>query len=528
MDLKALWEERQQDKVFKERDQAYKLFDHYYHARDPEDAGKPQLTYRPYLVDGVQSGSEDSKFVINQVRRTNNHFASMFARAPKTWVLPFDEDQTSVDSADIWTAHLDSVFRRSKLGMQQPRQSFWLSNRGDACWGVDWDGNGEGGEVLVRCFDPAWCYPAFSDMDLGGVENILITFQVHPRWAKEHYKIAVKEDEMARVFIFWNASERIVQVNDREVKDFHRQHDLGFCPFRWVFGGPDGSMAQADCREIPPLQDLFNENLLLALDSIRKTVDPAYYAVGLKPGTYTPQAGQVMPLPDGASVGQFPTGGDAHMILGVMNQLEGYITGISGISPISATGQAHGSIVTGSAVRHQVEAAESRAETRKTALEAAYAQIGGMILRITERKLSEIEIPVRVRTKLERVKGDAVGGWYECEAQYGGYFSLPVDQRVRAAMEGLGRLWDDRFALTLADVPGVVPGDMTSRLRDYQLRQATATGQAQALGQMAAQEAQQAAGGQLPGMQQQGGAPPQPQQGPPKPSPQQLQQAIGG
>jgi hypothetical protein len=60
---------------------------------------------------------------------------------------------------------------------------------------------------------------------------------------------------------------------------------------------------------------------------------------------------------------------------------------------------------------------------------------------------------------------------------------METTSRIRVAMEGLGRIWDDAFAITAMDLPGVNPEEMVERLKQYQIRQAQTVAEAQKAGQ---------------------------------------------
>jgi hypothetical protein len=496
MDLRELYEKRRGLTHFKERDLAVKVFENYYHSRDPQKPGIPQITYRPYNVDNINvSNQSEHRYAVNLSRRVVGYFSSMFAHPPRTWKSPLGGDIKTADRHTLWLAH---VFQQSRLLTLQPRQSHWLSMRGDCVYAVDWDAK----RVFVRTYDPAWCYPTFSNLDMGKVEDMLICFQVPSEWANRHYG-SHSQDESCHVFIYWDDRICRTQVGLEPIHDLDREHHLGFCPFRWVFGSPDGSLAEADIRDVPSLQDLYNENLLLAMDSIRKTVDPAYWGAGLK-GNIQPEPGVVIGLPnEQATINQFPTGGDPHMIMGVMEMLNSNIEATSGISPISSTGRAQGSIVTGSAVRHQVEAIESRAEARRAAFEDCYAQLGAMCFQVLEKIFPKKEQTFPIKGGEDAIRGSEIEGWYDCYAQYGEYFNVPPEQRIQLALQGLGRIYDDKMAIRLAGLPDVTPEEMAARIDDYQTRQGAITGKAQAYAQLAAQQAQQ----QQPPPEQLGGQP---------------------
>lgn len=499
--------------LFKERDVAYQVFENYYMSRDPNKPGIPQITYRPYLIDAVNTSSADNhRYAVNLSRGVVAYFSSAFARPPRLWKTVQGDDQKT---ADLQTAWLKAVFKHSRMGTLQPRQAHWLSLRGDAVYGVDWDEKDK--QVLVRTFDPAWCYPQFSALDLGAVEDMLIATKVSAEWAKSTYGYTTGKDSVM-LFIYWTAQDRMVQIEETVIEDQARHHGLGFCPFRWVFGSADGAFAQADVRDLASLQDLYNENLLLAMDSVRKGVDPAYWGTGIK-GNLQPTPGEVLGIPnDNAKIQRFETGGDPQITMAVMSMLSDTIHQISGMSPISAQGRAGGSIVTGTAVRNQVEAMETRSETRRATLEDAFEQVGEQCFRVLEHifPTKEMTFP-DANGEPQTIKGSDVKKFYDCAARYGDLLGLGARERMQVAMTGLDRIYDDRMAIRLADLPDVTPEEMVNRMTDYKERQAIAIGRGQGLGQVAAQAVSQkppaSASGEPPG------PPPGSQPQPPSPPP---------
>lgn len=513
--LRDIYVRRKGDTTFKERDIAYRVFENYYNARDPKRPGIPQITYRPHLIDDITTSTEDNhRYTVNLHRGVVAYFASTFAKIPRTWKTPLGGDEKLAGEHTRW---LRSVFKNSHMGSLQPRNSHWLSLRGDCVYGVDWDEKDK--RVLIRTYDPAWCYPQFSAIDLGAVENMLIAIEVPAHWAEEKYGVKTPGRETTHLFIYWDDQIMRVDVGETQVESQYREHKLGFCPFRWVFASGDGMLAQADVRDLASLQDLFNENLLLAIDSIRKDVDKAFWGSGLK-GNLQPIAGTVLGLPnDNAKIQEFPTGGDPQVIMAVMNMLGQTVTQVGGMSPISASGQARGSIVTGTAVRNQVEASEARLETRRQVLEDTFIELGSYCFRVLETIFPKVEMTYPGKDGMEQIKGSDVQGWYECGAQYGDILGLAPRERMMVALQGLGHIYDDKMAIRLADLPDAEPEDMVSRIDDYQQRQAITAGRAQGLGQVAAQSVQQKpppeASGEPPGPPQ--SAVPQPPSQPPQP-----------
>lgn len=488
-----MFEQRSGARSFKLRNAAYRLFESCYNSEDI-DSPILDLAYRPNNIDGVQIGQDNDlrKIAVNQVRRVVSHFGSMFSHRPRVYVMPLSEhDSERVDREGDYVEH---VFRTSNLDALHAQQSHFLSLRGDAVFGCDWNPvENTRPRVMVKVYDPRNCYPLFSPHDLGGVEDMLIAMRVHPAWAKATFDLprgAIDEEKQADLFYYWTATELHVQVADYKVKREYREHDLGFCPFRWVFGDPSGLMAQADCREVPKLQEVFNEALLLTLDAVRKQVDPAWWVTGV-PKDITPEPGVANALPENAQVGRWPIEADPNIILTVMSSLEDAIYTTTGVSPISMRGQARGSIVTGPAVRHQVEAADARAEMRKVLLEATYARLGEMVLRVTNHKYPQEMIAFVGQQGLKQQQGKEFARQPVCGASYSDFVSQTTEQRFQIALQGLGRLWDEKYAIgNVLNLPGTSPTEMAGRLRTFQIEQATIAAEAQAAAQHAAQAAQ--------------------------------------
>lgn len=530
-DLKGLFEERSGARSFKMRNAAYKLFESTYNSEDVE---RPilDLAYRPNNVDGVQIGQDENirKIVINQVRRVVAHFSAMFSHRPRIYVMPIQEND--IERVERESDYIDHVLRTSNLDALHAQQSHFLSLRGDAVFGVDWNPvEGSMPRVMVKIYDPRNCYPLFSPHDLGAVEDMLIAMRVHPEWAKTAFQLppgVVDPQKQCELFYYWTANELHVQVEHYAVQRAFRQHDLGFCPFRWVFGDPSGLMAQADCREVPKLQDVYNEALLLTIDAVRKQVDPAWYVTGV-PKDITPEPGVANALPQDASVGRWPIEADPNIILTVMSSLEQAIYTTTGVSPISMEGRAGGSIVTGAAVRHQVEAADSRAETRKVLLEATYARLGEMILKVTNQRYPEELVTYVGRLGVRQVQGKTFVRQAICGANYSDFVSQTPEQRFQIGLQGLGRVWDTEYVVgNVLNLPGTNPKEMASRLKAFQIDQAKIAAEAQAAAQKIAQEAQggqdgSQGGGQALGMPNTLSRPQQPSQ----PSGQGLRRALG-
>jgi hypothetical protein len=470
VNLRDLWNQRKSSTLFKERDAKYLVHDTYYHSKFKGSEGN-QLTYRPYQMDNINYGSDDPSYLINHCRKIVNYFASSFSKRPKWFVIPKSSQEDELKHASELTGDLEKCVRRSRLDSLQPKWSYFLSSRGDAVYGVEV----VNGESYIRMYDPWWCYPSHSPFDLGACLDMLVSFNVTAYWVRQNYDVSLsnkRDEEMVQMFLYWDSKRKFVQFDDVLVGG--SEHGFDRCPFRWTFGGPSGLMGESDVIEIPKLQDLYNENILLAMDSVRKDIDPAYWGSGLK-GDVTPVPGQVANAGPDAKINAFPSGGNPQVILGIADMLSGSMQSMAGVSPISMTGQASGSIVTGSAVRHQVEAGESRLDTRKTFIEDTFRMLGELVL-------SQVET--------ER---------YEVEANYGAFSSIPLQDRIQLALQGEGRLWDDAYAVgTVIDLPGVEAAEMMERIAAYQVRQATVAAQAQIAAQKLSAQSQQQQGPQMP------------------------------
>jgi hypothetical protein len=505
-DLKLLFEERSSASSFKKRNAAYKLLENCYNSETKEGLNL-DLTYRPNNIDGVNMGtdSELAKIAVNQVRRVVSHFSSMFSHRPRIFVFP--EDEKGAEKAEREADYIEYVMRTSNMDALHAQQSHFLALRGDAVFSVDWNPvETTRPRVMVKAYDPRNCFPLFSPHDLGGVEDMLIAMRVNPFWAIKAFDLprnVIDIDKQADLFYYWNASEFQVQIEDHNLSRQAREHGLGFCPFRWVFGDPSGLMAQADCREVPKLQEVFNEALLLTLDAVRKQVDPAWYVTGA-PKDITPEPGYANSLPENANVGKWPIEADPNIIMQVMSSLEDAIYTTTGVSPISMQGQGRGSDRSGAAIRHQVEAVDARAEQRKVLLESTYGRLGEMVLQVTGQLYPQEIIPFMTPKGFQQQAGKNFTRQPLCGAAYSDFVSQTPETRFQIALQGLGRIFDDKYAIgNVLNLPGTDPAQMVAQLRDFQIRQAKVTAEAQVAAQQVAQQAQGDQEGQ-----QQGGAPP--------------------
>jgi hypothetical protein len=508
--LKELFEERSGAPSFKKRNAAYKLFENCYNS-DTKEGLSLDLTYRPNNVDGVSMGydNELNKIAVNQVRRVVSHFGSMFSHRPRVYVIPFDVG--SAKMADAKADYIEHVMKTSNMDALHAQQSHFLALRGDAVFGVDWNPTeGTRPRVTVKVYDPRHCYPLFTPFDLGGVEDMLIAARVNPQWARAAFDLpsgVIDPGKQADLFYYWTATELQVQIEEYNISKAGRSHGLGFCPFRWVFGDPSGLMAQADCREVPKLQEVFNEALLLTLDAVRKQVDPAWYVTGV-PKDVTPEPGVANALPEGASVGRWPIEANPNIIMQVMSSLEEAIYTTTGVSPISMQGIGRGSDRSGAAIRHQVEAVDARTEQRKVLLEAAYAKLGEMVLKVTAQNYPQEMMIYAPRDEkaqgFQQKSGRELGDANPlCGALYSDFVSQTPETRFQIALQGLGRLFDEKYAIgNVLNLPGTDPEQMSARLREYQIKQAKIVAEAQSAAQQIVQQAQeedQQAGGMPPG-----------------------------
>jgi hypothetical protein len=401
------------------------------------------------------------------------------------------------------SAFVNGVFRASNIKGKQPKQAFWLSCRGDCIYGVEWS-EGDKPSIQIKTYDPQFCYPDLDPEDPGGMFDLLITYEVPNSWVKHTFGLDLQNasSKTARLFIYWDRETRIVQVDKFKLPEYNTRHDLGFVPWRWASGNPNGHLAQADIVETPKLQQLMCDTLLLALNAARKRVDKAYWGSGIT-GDVMPKAGHVNVFPNPqAKIEEYPSADPPEMLMGMMQMIQQLATQMAGVSPISMEGVVAGSNITGASVRHQVEAIEARQAVKQVSLESAFAMTGEYALRILEKKFPEDELVIATTTGQVKMRGVDVQEWYLCDASYGGWESMSLLERARWAMEGLGRIHDDRKAVEIV-YQDMDPEVMVQRVRDYQLRQAAITGESQAAAQQAAQggsaQQGQGAGGPAPG-----------------------------
>lgn len=493
-DLKELLKVRQGDVLMQERDYAYSVFDAYIMSRrSGKDRDKtPQLTYKPFSTSRfAYQTPPNHKLAINLSRRVHSYFTSTFAKVPALYKQPNDTDAPAQKVADNMTFWMDGLFTKSRVKAGQPRTASWLSNRGDAVLGVEWDS--KAGDIFIRAFDPAWCYPTLDPFDVGGVSDMLITFSMNRELAQSMYKVQLPrntEKKLAQVFLYWDHKERVVQVDGTKSTTYSFKHELERCPFRWIFGNNDAMYAQSDIRDIPVLQDFYNENLVLAMDTIRKQVDAAWIVFGHNKDL-TPKPGQAVGIPrETAKLQRFEAGGDPQTIMSVMGMLEAGIESSTGMSPASSRGVVSGSTLTGAAIRNQVQAMEARNEARKYAFEDAYEQIGTLSLQVLERCMGKDGVTVRRGVNSFQLKPADVDGNYLCEATYGGFIGMLLDQRIQAALMGLGRLYGLSTAIKLADIPGANAATIEKELFDYQKTLAVTAASAQSVAMQVANQAQ--------------------------------------
>lgn len=497
LDLQELWKQRSEDPQFKLRDQAYRTYENAYLSRTA-DGEQQNITWRPIMLDGQQQADTRGRDPINLTKSIGLHHTAASARPPHVWNEPGTLENETVAEGN--TARIQHTLALSGIKLLQTKQANNLAVRGDAVYGVIWDVADARRPVRVRIVKPDYCYPAIEDQeDPGMLKDLLITYEVRKGWAEQAYGIAIPGSaSSARVFEFWDDSRRLVQIEKQKIHSRTLEHKLGFVPWYWCFNQVPGMWAQADVAETPKMQGIQNELLVLAQDALRKTVDKAFYAIGYK-GTIIPVAGKAIGFPNpNTKIGEFPTAAPPELIMQVMSFIQDHAQSMAGISPISSEGMAQGSIVTGAAVRHQVEAIEARTEAKRTNLEAAYAWLGESILRVIAAKLKDRELILRIGREEIKHSGSVIGDWTRCLASYGSFEGLDTMQRGNWAMQGLGRVHGRRTAISLAYPERDVEA-MEREIDDYQLDQARLSAQSQAAAQQVLQSGQSGPGGGGPG-----------------------------
>lgn len=497
---------------FKMRNQLYKAYEDAFLGRDSERK-EQYVTWRPQMIDGIMTGDAGAqKALLNLCRQIVNHHQASFARIPKVENVPYSPD--ALEDSIRKTGIIQGVFARSRIKSIQPLQAWRLACRGDAVYGCEWGKSGGGEEglpfITVRAYDPAECYPDMIKDDPGGMYDLLVVQEVRREWAERVFNVELSgSDKSIKLFTYWTPQCRYVQVHDVMINDprYTFEHNMGFVPWRWVYNAQNTHMGQSDLTEIPKLQQLLSDSMLLMMDGARKLIDKSYWGKGIA-GEVVPRPGEVVVFPNPqAEINEFPTAEPPQMMLSVMSALQQYAQAMGGVSPISMEGMASGSIVTGSAIRHQVEAIEARTETKRVAVEGGFAILGEYILRILEKAFPEEEMTVRTaRTGEVSMKGADVKQWYTCEASYGDFFGLGPTERGRWALEGLGKVHGRKTAISMIYPEEDVP-TMEKEIDDYQLSQAGITGRSQAVAQAAASGNQP--GGQGPGGPTPGGGQPQ-------------------
>jgi hypothetical protein len=492
LDLRELWRQRSEDPTFKLRDQAYRTYENAYLSRTA-DGEEQNITWRPIMMDGQQQADTRGRDPINLTKSIGLHHTAASARPPHVWNEPGTMESETVAEGN--TARIQHTLALSGIKLLQTKQANNLAVRGDAVYGIVWDQTDKRRPVRVRIAKPDHCYPAIDDVeDLGLLRDILITYTVRRGWAEQAYGITIPSSESSvHVFEYWDDERRLVQIEKQKIPSRTLDHRLGFVPWYWCFNQVPGMYAQADVAETPKMQGIQNELLILAQDAVRKTVDKAFYAIGYK-GTITPTPGKAVGFPNpNTKIGEFPTAAPPELIMQMMGFIQDHAQSMAGISPISSEGMAQGSIVTGAAVRHQVEAIEARTEAKRTNLEAAYAWIGETILRVIAAKLRDQELTLRIGRHELTHSGSVIGDWTRCLASYGSFEGLDVMQRGNWAMQGLGRVHGRRTAIALAYPERDVEA-MEHEIDEYQVSQARLSAQAQTEAQQVLQSGQSSAG----------------------------------
>jgi hypothetical protein len=489
IDLEELWKERSEATDFKMRDQAYKVHENAYLARTT-DGERQNITWRPIMLDG-QVGDTRGREPINLTKQIGLHHTAAAAIPPRTWNEPGEEE--SEETAQKNTALIQRVFDESGVKQLQTKQSHSLAVLGDAPYGVVFKEDAKRGDrcLWMRVVDPSYCYPGLDDNDPGRLLDMLITYEVRRGWAERAYGVSLNTDKShVRLFEYYDDEYRTIQIEKVRVHTWTLHHDLGFTPWYWCFNQVPGMYAQADVAETPKLQGTMNELLILALDALRRNIDKSYYATGHK-GTVEPKPGKVVGFPNpNVKIDEFPTAVPPGMITELMQYIQGNAQSMGGISPISMEGMAGGSIVTGSAVRHQVEAIEARAKAKHSNLESCYAWIGQAILKIYSAKFPDREMKLRLsETRKFTHTGSQVGDWTRCVASYGGADGLPQGERQNWAMSGLGRVHGRRTAIGLV-YPERDVESVEQEIDSDQLHSAELTAKAQLAAQQVVQSGQ--------------------------------------
>ena len=488
IELQKLWEERSQQPEMKMRDMAYKTYENAYLSRTA-DGERQNVAWRPIMLDG-QTSDTAGREPINLAKQFGLHHTSAMARPPRTWNEPGPGGE---DVSQKNTALIHRVFRESEIRLLQVKQAYHLAANGDAVYGLAYDrGEDARRRCWVRVVKPIHCYPAIDDAEApGALKDNLITYEVRKGWAERAYGIVVPQNKSTvRVYEYWDDEYRLIQVEKVKVHHMTVHHELGFVPWYWCFNQVPGMFAQADIAETPKIQGAMNELWILGQDAVRRNVDKAYYAVGHK-GTVQPQPGKAVGFPNpNTRIDEFPTAAPPQMITQFMAYAQGHAQAMAGISPISSEGMIEGSNVTGSAIRHQVEAIEARAESKRAAVEAAYSWLGEHILNIYEQKLGDHQLRLRIGEQEVSHSGDRVGDWKHCLASYGSFEGLATMDRGNWAMQGLGRVHGRRTAIALA-YPERDVESMEREIDAYQLDQAVLTAKAQAAAQEVLQSGQE-------------------------------------
>ncbi len=485
--LQELWEERSNSQDFKNRDAVYKLHEAAYQSRSA-DGERQNITWRPIMLDG-QVGGGEGREPLNLTKQIGLHHTSAASKVPRTWNEP--GSLASQETAAKNTQLLQMTFGLSSMRLLQVRQAYNVSVLGDAVYGVVFDTRKDARRnVWVRVAHPSHCYPGLDDQDLGRLVDNLITYEVRRGWAEKRFGVELPGTKSTvRVFEYWDDQFRLIQIDKQVIGNWRLEHNHGFVPWYWCFNQVPGMFAQADVSETPKLQGTMNDLFLLAMDAMRRNVDKSYYATGHR-GTVNPQPGKVVGFPNpNVKVDEFPTAVPPAMITQLMTYIQGNAQSMAGISPISMEGLVEGSNVTGSAIRHQVEAIEARAEAKRANLESAFAWLGESILKVYAQWLADHEFLLRVGGQEIKHTGAQVGDWTRCLASYGSFEGLPTMDRANWAMTGLGRVHGRRTAIQLA-YPERDTDQMESEVDDYQLHQAQLSARAQAAAQEVMQSGQ--------------------------------------
>lgn len=507
-ELEAVLDARAQSSEFRERDAKYQAFRRAFVTIDSRGArrGSDIGGRRVMMWDDNNAAMNTSRSpampIINMVKQAVRHHKAKVASIPVIRNAVWHSDQTPASRAN--ERLLQSFFGNNGNKAVHLAAMNDLSLYGDCVLGLEWDESSER-KLWQRAINPWYCYPTLDPTRPGVMYDLLVAMIVDKFWAISTYGEMARggPEEVERVFgsytegrlfIYWDDTHKYTAlIGGRSGAAapkgilFCQRHGIGFVPFVWVFNDSAGMFAQSDIADIPPLQDKINDLFKIYFDAARKNIDKAYWGRMLGRETVLPRAGEVISFNDpNAAIFEFPNAVPPDSIMGMLQQLQGISNQSAGISPVSAEGTVQGSIITGTAIRRQIEAIESRVATKMVSLENAYGEIAGMALRIMD------------AVGIEVAKTDRID-WWHCEAKYRETAGLPIPQRQELALQVLGRLAGIETAAEIA-WPDRDPEVVMDEIERYQVNLATISAKAQLEAQKMAAEyqPQQQSGAAIP------------------------------